>query len=114
MQMKISVVSNMWVKQMTFEHSGDIMEGHKHTFDHQTLLSVGIFKVCVEGVCSEYADTILFIEKGKEHSIECVSESGLAYCLHPLRDGEKVEDIVDPADMPLFGGSLKNTTALVE
>jgi len=114
MKIKISVVSNMWIKQMDFEHSGDIMEGHKHKFDHQTLLAVGVFEVCVDGVCGEYADTILFIEKGKEHSIKCVSDFGRGYCLHPLRDGEKVEDIIDPADMPMFGGSLKNATSLVE
>lgn len=114
MKIKISVVSNMWIKQMTFEYSGDTMKGHKHKFDHQTLLSLGTFKVCVEGVCNEYSDTILYIEKGKEHSIECTSATGKAYCLHPIRDGERIEDIVDPEDMPLQGGSLENKTPFTE
>jgi len=119
MKEAISIVSNMWIKRMYFEYAGDMMEGHKHTFDHQTLLSYGKFKVCVEGECTIYdADEsyglVLFIEKGKDHSIECISDKGLGYCLHPIRDGERVEDIIDPAQMPMMSGSMLDKMRLVE
>lgn len=114
MQVKVSVVSNQWVKMMEFEGVGDTMEGHKHTFDHNTLLAIGDFEVTVEGEVFEYsAPRVLVIRKDKMHSIKCVSEYGLGFCLHILRDGERVEDIVDPEDIPEFGESLLGKTPLI-
>ena len=105
-QVKITTISNLWVRQMNFTHKGDTEKGHKHVFDHPTLLAYGKFKVYVEGEfaiydADELGGIVLYIEKGKEHAIECISEKGLGFCLHPIRDGERVEDIVDPSQMPL-------------
>lgn len=108
MKEKVSIVSNVWIKQMEFTGIGDVMEGHKHLFDHQTLLAFGEFDVTVDGHTSHFvAPHIVFIRKGKEHSIKCTTESGVGYCIHPIRDGEKVEDIVDPDSMPMVGGVMK-------
>jgi len=97
---KISIVSNLWVKQMVF-NKGDVNPGHKHEFDHQTLLGVGKVKVTVNGKSSIFeAPTIIFIKAGCEHLIEALEDGTIAYCLHPIRDGERVEDIMDPADIP--------------
>jgi len=105
---KVSVVSNQWVKQMEFMSAGDTMEGHSHTFDHNTLLAIGEFEVTIEGEVYEYSSPrILVIRKNLIHSIKCTSNYGLAFCLHILRDGEKVEDIIDPKDLPRIGGGLK-------
>jgi len=104
---KISVVSNQWVKMMEFTSKGDTMEGHKHTFDHNTLLAVGDFDVMVADKVSKHsAPCVLKIPKDVIHSIKCTSDYGLGFCLHILRDGECVEDIVDPADIPEFGATL--------
>lgn len=113
LQCKMSVVSNQWVKMMEFMEAGDTMAGHKHTFDHNTLLAIGDFIVTVEGVDYEYrAPRILKILKGKEHAIRCTSDYGLAFCLHIIRDGERVEDIVDPEDIPGLSASLLGKTPL--
>lgn len=114
MQCKISVVAHQWIKMMEFQGAGDIMEGHKHTFDHNTILAIGRFEVEVEGEKYEYeAPRVLKILKGKEHSIKSLDEYGLAFCLHILRDGERVEDIVDPDDIPGVGASLVGKTPLI-
>lgn len=100
MENKVSVVANVWIKQMEFQFAGDKMEGHKHTFDHQTLLAYGKFKVTVNGIEHVYdAPTILCIKAGYKHEITCLSEKGVGYCIHPLRDGERVDDIVDPDEL---------------
>ena len=107
MKEKMSCVSNLWIKQMEFEHKGDTMEGHKHIFDHQTLLATGKFKVTVDGEQSFFdAPQIVYIRKNLEHEIECISDTGLGFCIHPIRDGEKVEDIVSEDSVPLVGGTL--------
>ena len=101
---KISVVANTWIKQMHFTKAGDINDGHTHIFDHQTLLGKGSVKVTVNGKDSEFtAPTIIFIRAGFEHQIEALEDDTICYCIHAIRDGERVEDIIDPADIPEGG-----------
>jgi dTDP-4-dehydrorhamnose 3,5-epimerase-like enzyme len=101
---KISVVANTWIKQMHFAKAGDMNDGHKHIFDHQTLLGKGKVKVTVNDKISEFtAPTIIFIRAGFEHQIEALEDDTVCYCIHAIRDGERVEDIIDPADIPEGG-----------
>lgn len=107
---KISVVANTWIKQMHFLKAGDMNDGHKHIFDHQTLLGKGSVKVTVNGKVSEFkAPTIIFIRAGFEHQIEALEDDTVCYCIHAIRDGERVEDIIDPADIPNDGMMYKFT-----
>lgn len=111
--MKISLVANTWIKQMVFEKAGDANEGHKHTFDHQTLLAYGAVRVTVNGKASEFtAPTIVFIRAGFDHHIEATQAGTVVYCVHAIRDGERIEDIIDPADIP--EGVSFGTTPLVQ
>jgi hypothetical protein len=103
-QGRISVVANTWIKQMRFVKAGDIESGHKHLFDHQTLLGKGSVKVTVNGKESNFtAPTIIFIRAGLNHQIEALEDDTICYCIHAIRDGERVEDIIDPADIPEGG-----------
>jgi dTDP-4-dehydrorhamnose 3,5-epimerase-like enzyme len=115
---KISLVSNTWVKQMLFAKAGDINEGHSHTFDHQTLLAKGKVKVKVNKRTTEFtAPTIIFIRAGFTHEIEALEDDTVCYCIHAIRDGERIEDIIDPADIPEDGvqaNILTDTTILVK
>jgi len=101
-----SLVSNMWTKQISLEHKGDTYNGHSHTFDHQHLLAVGEVRIRVdngsdEEIVADYkAPCIIFIEKDSIHSIECLSENSVGYCVHPVREGYRVEDIMSPEDNP--------------
>jgi hypothetical protein len=101
---KISLVANTWVKQMHFVKAGDVNEGHTHIFDHQTLLGKGKVKVTVNGKETEFtAPTIIFIRAGFEHKLEALEDDTICYCIHAIRDGERVEDIIDPEDIPDAG-----------
>jgi hypothetical protein len=101
---KISLVANTWVKQMFFEKAGDLHPGHKHIFDHQTLLAKGKVQVTVEGISTEFtAPTIIFIRAGHEHNLTAIEDGTVCYCIHAIRDGERVEDIIDPDSIPDTG-----------
>ena len=99
---KQSLVSNLWCRQLEFHKKGDEYEGHKHTFDHQHLLAVGSVRVRIgDDVVADYdAPAFIFIEKDSVHSIESLSEYALGYCVHPIRNGGRVEDIFSPDDNP--------------
>lgn len=115
---KISLVANTWVKQMHFVKAGDVNEGHTHIFDHQTLLGKGKVKVTVNGKESEFtAPTIIFIRAGFEHKLEALEDDTICYCIHAIRDGERVEDIIDPDAIPESGlevNLIKETTDVVK
>lgn len=98
---KISLVSNVWIKQMVFENVGDISAGHAHLFDHQTLLAYGAVEVNVNGKTANFsAPTIIYIKSGQIHEIKSTQPGTVCYCIHPIRNGERIEDIIDPADIP--------------
>ena len=110
-EIKISLVSNVWTKMLHFAKANDFMDGHKHTFDHTTLLANGSVKVTVNGQESYYsAPAIIFIHADNQHDITAMEDNTVCFCIHAVRDGEKVEDIVDPKDVPkgsaFFGTSL--------
>jgi gentisate 1,2-dioxygenase len=98
---KISIVANTWVKQMHFVKAGDINDGHKHTFSHQTLLAKGSVKVSVNNEETTFvAPHIIFIGAGYEHGMVALEDDTIVYCIHALRDGENVGDMIDPEDIP--------------
>jgi len=97
----ISCVANVYIRQMLFKNKGDVNEGHEHVFDHQTLLARGAVKAVVNGVESTFvAPQIIFIKAGVMHEFTALEDETLCYCIHALRDGDDVCDIIDPAGVP--------------
>jgi hypothetical protein len=97
---QIILVSNLWVKQMHFEKSGDVMTGHSHKFDHPTLIAKGSVSVKVNNKITTFtAPHIVYIAKNQLHEITALEPDTIAYCIHPLR-GERQEDIYDHSQVP--------------
>ena len=97
----ISCVANVYIRQMVFEKAGDVNAGHDHVFDHQTLLARGAVKAVVGGKTSYFvAPQIIFIKAGVVHEFTAMEDNTLCYCIHALRDGDDVCDIIDPAGVP--------------
>jgi quercetin dioxygenase-like cupin family protein len=97
----ISIVGNTWVKQMIFENAGDVHPGHTHSHDHQTLLAKGSVEVWANGITTVFtAPTIIYIKAGVQHGMVAQEAETVIYCIHPLRDGDQVGDIIDPESVP--------------
>jgi quercetin dioxygenase-like cupin family protein len=98
---KVKIVSNVWFRQIELQQKGEKMKGHSHEFDHIHLLAQGEVRVTVEGIDTDFkAPATIFICKDKEHSLEALTDYSLGFCIRPLRDGFRVEDIINPEDMP--------------
>ncbi len=96
--------------QIELTYKGDRIEGHSHKFDHQHLLSVGEVDITVDGETTRFkAPAIIYIAKGKCHHMKAISDYTLGYCIHPIRNGERVEDIVCPHTIPK-GVDIDGTT----
>lgn len=96
----IGCVANLFSRQMHFVKAGDTELGHKHQFDHLTLLAAGSLRVTVDGNVSEFkAPHMIYIHKDKNHELVALEDDTVAYCIHALRDNNN-EDIIDPAMIP--------------
>jgi len=98
---QLGCVANLFSRQMYFKKAGDIEHGHTHAFDHLTLLAKGKLQVTVDGKTSEFtAPHMIYIHKDKEHELLALEDNTVAYCIHALRDGDGVDDIIDPKSIP--------------
>ena len=97
----ISCVANLFCRMMHFKAAGDVELGHTHPFDHLTLLASGSVELEVDGVVTQFsAPHMIYIKAEKEHKLVALEADTVAYCIHALRFGDKVEDIIDPATIP--------------
>jgi quercetin dioxygenase-like cupin family protein len=102
MQPKISLITsgNLYMRQMRFENVGDIEIGHRHTYDHITLLSQGKLEVIIEdnesGLVYE-APSAIKILTGVKHKLVSHEAGTIAHCVHALRDAV-TEDVL-PANV---------------
>lgn len=102
MKHNTKIDSNMWIRQIELEYVGDEYGGHCHTFEHQHILAVGSVDICVENEgCTTYtAPKVITIAKGTIHSMQSNSDKTLGFCIHPIRNGDGIDDIVDSDDLP--------------
>jgi quercetin dioxygenase-like cupin family protein len=97
----IGCVANLFSKMMHFKNAGDIELGHTHQFDHLTLLASGSLKVTANGEETIFkAPSMIYIHKDVIHELVALEGNTVAYCIHALRDGNEVDDILDPAMIP--------------
>jgi quercetin dioxygenase-like cupin family protein len=86
---------------MHFKKTGDTELGHAHTFDHLTLLASGSLQVTVDDKTTVFnAPHMIFIKAEKVHELTAMQDNTVAFCIHALRSGERVEDIIDPESVP--------------
>ncbi len=97
----IGCVANLFSRMMHFKNVGDTEHGHKHQFDHLTLLAKGKLRVTVESNTSEFtAPHMIYIHKDKLHELVALENDTVAYCIHALRGDNETGDILDPNMIP--------------
>jgi quercetin dioxygenase-like cupin family protein len=90
---------NVWVRMMHLRKAGDEIQGHRHTFDHITLLARGSVKMEHDLGSKEYKAPFLIITpKGIAHKFTALEDQCLLCCIHAIRDGDEVDDIA-PQDI---------------
>lgn len=94
---QLTCVSNLFFRRMHFKNAGDIEHGHSHPFDHVSFVSRGSVRVTV-GTTSKvfHEPQAIFIKKELQHEIEALEDDSVVVCIHAIRDGGRVEDIIDP------------------
>lgn len=98
---QLGCVDNLFSRQMVFQQVGDMEVGHTHQFNHLTLLAYGSLRVTVNGKTTDFhAPQMIFIKADQVHELVALQVGTVAYCIHALRDGHRVEDILDASMVP--------------
>jgi hypothetical protein len=102
---ELGYIGNIWVRQNVLEKAGEVSQGHKHLFDHVTLLAKGTVEVSVEGHEPRQFEAPAFIAIKKEyaHHFKAVTDDVLWYCVFAIRDIDgDVTDIIPDTALPYF------------
>lgn len=95
------LISNVFSRFMHFKQAGDVELGHKHHYDHATLISSG--SVCYEVINPDtqvvissknfVAPAFVFVAKDSTHRITALEDNTICACIHALRseDGELLD-----------------------
>lgn len=98
---QLGCVANLFSRQMHFKKAGDLENGHTHPFDHLTLLASGSLRVTVNGKTTDFkAPHMIYIKAEYEHELLALEDNTVAFCIHALRNGNGVDDIIDPESIP--------------
>jgi quercetin dioxygenase-like cupin family protein len=101
---KQACVANIHTRMMHFVNAGDTILGHKHTFDHITLLAHGSLKIDIDGAETIYkAPALVMIRKDKRHELTALEDNTVAVCINGIRDGDGVADLIEPEMYPRIG-----------
>lgn len=101
-KVQIVAISNVFTRLMYFEKKGDTEAGHKHSYDHATILSSG--SVLYEVLDAPGGNTVaqkvfqapgyIFVDKDKHHRITALEDGAVCLCVHALRTID--EEIISP------------------
>jgi quercetin dioxygenase-like cupin family protein len=98
---KLGCVANLFSRQMHFQKTGDVELGHTHPFDHLTLLAAGSLRVIVKDKATDFkAPHMIYIKAEDTHELVALEDNTVAYCIHALRNGDGVDDIIMPEMIP--------------
>jgi hypothetical protein len=93
----LAIVDNVFVKMMKFLEIGDSIEGHAHAFDHITLLATGAVLMEHDNGSRKFkAPHLIVTPKGIVHKFIATEPNTVLACIHAIRDGDDVDDIIDP------------------
>lgn len=118
-EVKISCVSNIYVRMMNFKTAGIIELGHTHEYDHVTMVTNGSVEVQVfDDNKNELLPPVIFkapnfiyIKKNTAHQIKSLEDNTIALCIHSLREIDGTIVSPDFIPVPL---SLKDAVSYFE
>lgn len=115
MEGDIKIVDNVFVKMIPLKNVGDKVEGHAHVFDHITLLSVGSVRMKHDnGEATYTAPCLIVTPKGITHQFTSLTDFSLLCCIHAIRDGDDVDDVVSQDITPAQAFDLMTKYPLIQ
>jgi hypothetical protein len=94
---------NVWIRLHRLPRAGQANQGHKHNFDHVTIVATGGVRCEIAGKPPRdcMAPMILEIAKDVEHRFTAIKDNTTYYCVFAVRDQDgNVTDVFDGKATP--------------
>ena len=106
LQFHLGALGGVYIREHYFARAGDVHRGHRHKFDHVTLVQGGSIYCRVEGRPSMLvrAPAWIAIDKDTLHVFTAAEDDTRYFCIFALRDGAgEITDHYDGDDTPYEG-----------
>lgn len=91
----VKIVDNIFVKMHFLAKAGDVYDGHSHVFDHISILSSGSVSMTYRDTSRSFkAPHLIVVPKGIEHQFTALEDNTMFCCIHAIREGDEVYDVV--------------------
>lgn len=86
----VGFFGNIWMRQLTLPKKGNYHQGHRHNFDHVTLVAQGKVLCEIDGCAPKVfiAPTWITIRKDDWHKFTALEDDTVYFCIYALRDVE--------------------------
>jgi hypothetical protein len=111
---ELGAFGNVWVRMHVLRKVGQANQGHKHNFDHITIVATGGVRCEIEGRAPQdfYAPIFLEIAKHLEHKFTALADDTSYYCVFAVRDADgNVVDKFDGSAEPYTQACTSNDAA---
>jgi len=99
---EVGYFGNIWVRQLNLPKKGDYHRGHRHHYDHITLVAKGAVRCEIPNLEPKdfYSPTFITIKADDWHKFTALEDNTVYYCIYAIRneDGK----VVDYADKPIY------------
>jgi gentisate 1,2-dioxygenase len=98
---------NLYGRGMMFLNNGDVTQGHRHPYDHVTIVARGSVSVFVDGITEIlHEDQVFITPAGALHKFTSLADNTALWCIHQMRTPEGIlieaEAITDETELAPF------------
>jgi hypothetical protein len=100
---ELGAFGGVWLRLHQLKRAGQANQGHRHNFDHVTIVATGGVRCEVEGrePVEVKAPAILEIAASLRHKFTALADNTTYYCVYAVRDGDgRVTGEFDGASFP--------------
>jgi hypothetical protein len=100
---ELGAFGNVWIRLHVLRKAGQANQGHRHNFDHVTIVATGGVRCEIDGRPPQdfMAPVIIEIAKNIEHRFSALADDTTYYCVFAVRDDAgQVTDVFDGAVGP--------------
>jgi hypothetical protein len=85
---ELGAFGNVWIRLHVLKKKGQANQGHKHNFDHVTIVATGGVRCEIEGRQTQdfFAPIFLQIAKNLRHKFTALADDTSYYCVYAVRD----------------------------
>jgi quercetin dioxygenase-like cupin family protein len=113
---QVVAYGGVYMRQFRLKNKGDVHQGHRHSYNHITMLSQGSLMCEVDGFPTKVftAPTPITIDANLWHRFTAMEPDTVYSCVFPVRDMEGKQSDIFTGDLSPYGHSSHTNEEILE